>query len=86
MTEPEIFDRFPVAVTLSLGDMCLVQHAVQKELSCCKQASASGEHHASLRCKWYEEILASVGEANRKGEEAYHSAWDAYEKAWKGDG
>lgn len=84
MQEPDVYDNFRIAVMLGLGDLCLVEYALKKELACCKAAADSGESHATLRCKWYEGILAAVGRARQSGDQEYHAAWDSYCHAWNG--
>lgn len=84
MIEPEVYDRFPASITLSLGDMCLVQYALKMELALCKDLAAAGDEHALLRCKWYESLLSEVQAAGKIAEQAYIEAWDSYEQAWKG--
>jgi hypothetical protein len=89
MTEPEIFDRFPVSVSLSLGDMCLLEHAVLTQLRAAQASALSkdegdGAGHATNAVKWYSEILAAVEATIKDGDLKYHAAWDAYELAWCG--
>ena len=89
MTEPEVWDRFPVSVTLSLGDMCLLHHAIGVQLRESQAATLSDDagerEHASLRVKWYCDIIASIKAASREGEAKYHAAWDGYERSWNGE-
>jgi len=82
--EPEVYDNFQTAVLLGMGDLCLVEYAVKEELARCKAAADSGEHHAALRCRWYESILSSIRTARENGDREYQAAWDLYEVAWKG--
>lgn len=89
MIEPEVWDRFPVSVTLSLGDMCLLQHAIHVQLLESEKATLSEEvgerEHAALRVKWYSDIIASIKATLRDGEAKYRAEWDAYERAWYGE-
>jgi hypothetical protein len=89
MTEPEVWDRFPVSVPLSLGDMCLLHHAIGVQLRDSQAATLSDDagerEHAALRVKWYGDILTSIKAASREGEARYHAAWDEYERASNGE-